>query len=212
MKTQPKTYVLLKDLPDSNAGDEYVWNDSQKAYYKDGNVISSYWTAESVENNPDWFKLKQEPVIDKENEWVETNGTFHVSAPFDTDGLTIETKIEGNKLYYRYVKLDKPILFKTEDGFDIFVEHDYYIVFEDDNSGWKPFEVVTQLDNNIKHEWFKHKKFKHKQNAVQYIIDNKPMFSIADFKKVSGDNRCDYYMTMGALKDLAKQKCGYGNE
>lgn len=55
-----KRYRLLKTLPDSIPGDIYIWNESQKAYYKDGNVLGSYWTTQYVENNPEWF----EPIPD----------------------------------------------------------------------------------------------------------------------------------------------------
>jgi len=58
-----KTYILQKDLPDSKIGDIYIWNDSQKAYFKDGNVLNSYWLPLSVENNEEWFKLKEEKRI-----------------------------------------------------------------------------------------------------------------------------------------------------
>ena len=55
-----KTYILLKDLPDSKAGDRYEWRGelpfSIEAYYKNGDVQESYWTKEMVENNPEWFK------------------------------------------------------------------------------------------------------------------------------------------------------------
>jgi len=51
-----RKYRLLKPLPDSNIGDIYIWNKSEKAYYKDGNVLGSYWTSEHVENNPEWFE------------------------------------------------------------------------------------------------------------------------------------------------------------
>ncbi len=56
-----KKYKLLKDLPDSKIGDEYIWNSSQEAYYKYGNVLGSYWGKDYVENNPEWF----EEVIEK---------------------------------------------------------------------------------------------------------------------------------------------------
>jgi hypothetical protein len=49
-------YILKKDLPDSKVGDMFIWNESQRAYYKDGNVLGSYWTAEYVEGNTEWFE------------------------------------------------------------------------------------------------------------------------------------------------------------
>lgn len=55
------TYILEKDLPDSKAGDKYIWNDSQKAFYKDGNVLSSYWLHKHVVDNPEWFREEVVP-------------------------------------------------------------------------------------------------------------------------------------------------------
>lgn len=53
-----KTYILQKDLPDSKAGDKYIWVNSMygvDAYYLNGKECSSYWTTGVVENNPEWF-------------------------------------------------------------------------------------------------------------------------------------------------------------
>jgi hypothetical protein len=88
-----KTYVLLKDLPDAKAGSEYVYNNTYKRYYLDGNVLGSYWDAEYVENNPDWFKLKQ-PVEDKRIE-------VSKFCKFDT-------KNTGEDFYYQFCA-SKPI-------------------------------------------------------------------------------------------------------
>lgn len=55
-------YILQKDLPDSKAGDEYIWVDYYQRYYKNADIEDSYWTKESVEDNLTWFKLKEESV------------------------------------------------------------------------------------------------------------------------------------------------------
>ena len=55
-----KTYILMKDLPDSKVGDEYIWVDYHEAYYLNGDTNKSYWIDKCVENNPTWFKLKEE--------------------------------------------------------------------------------------------------------------------------------------------------------
>ena len=51
-----KKYKLLKPLPGSKPGDIYVWNNSQKVYYKDGNVLDIHFMKESVEDYADWFQ------------------------------------------------------------------------------------------------------------------------------------------------------------
>ena len=54
-----KTYILQKDLPDSKAGDKYIWMETGvpfDAYYHNGNIDGSYWLREHIENNIEWFK------------------------------------------------------------------------------------------------------------------------------------------------------------
>lgn len=58
-----KKYKLKKELPDSKPGDIYIWKDSEAAYYKNGNVEDSFWTAEHVENNPEWFEEQKDYEI-----------------------------------------------------------------------------------------------------------------------------------------------------
>ncbi len=61
-------YKLLKDLPDSKAGDIYEWNKAsflvEGAYFKNGDIAESYWMRESVEGNTEWFyKIEEHPVL-----------------------------------------------------------------------------------------------------------------------------------------------------
>lgn len=67
--SNPKTYILQKDLPDSKAGDEYIFVDNGYnviAYYLNGLIEASYWTPDCVENNPEWFLPKEDPVFTKQ--------------------------------------------------------------------------------------------------------------------------------------------------
>lgn len=61
---ESKRYRLKKDLPDSNAGDEYVLFrdgiEGPSVYYKFGDPNESYWLQKHVENRPDWFELIEE--------------------------------------------------------------------------------------------------------------------------------------------------------
>ncbi len=76
---QKKTYVLLKDLPNIPAGTEVTWNDTStwvNGPLKGGRYgvwdmpsdrsQTQTWTCEDVENNPSWFKPKEEPKPDWE--------------------------------------------------------------------------------------------------------------------------------------------------
>lgn len=57
-------YRLLKDLPDSKAGDVYVYVPEQQAYYKNGDINDSYWLKANVENQSGWFeKIKEVECI-----------------------------------------------------------------------------------------------------------------------------------------------------
>lgn len=61
-----KTYILLKDLPDAKAGDEYesvIAESNKKRYYRNKTKGGFFtYSQEQVENNPEWFKLKEEPI------------------------------------------------------------------------------------------------------------------------------------------------------
>lgn len=92
-----KTYVLQHRLPDSEPGDEYIWNKSMQAYYKNGNVQDSYWKGDAIENNPSWFKPKQE---DKPKEWEIIN----YFRPKDKSISTIPSLYEGDETEIHSVK------------------------------------------------------------------------------------------------------------
>lgn len=87
------TYILQKDLPDSKTGDEYIWVDYYQRYYKNADIEDSYWTKESVENNPEWFKLKEEKikVIN-----IETDG-FYAKEPKEFLLRIVTNKIVGRE-------------------------------------------------------------------------------------------------------------------
>lgn len=116
-----KRYRLLKDLPDSNIGDIYIWNESMKAYYKDGNVLGSYWTSEYVESNTDWFEEVQ-PVSDSLKDNLEIYFSKHSDEDFyrlyssrkDFDmikaGKILELTLNDTDKHY---KLDNEIVTKT---------------------------------------------------------------------------------------------------
>jgi len=56
-----KVYILQKDLPDYSAGEEFVFNGEHyeaKNKCEDGCV--GRWSKKYVEDNPDWFRLKNE--------------------------------------------------------------------------------------------------------------------------------------------------------
>ena len=62
-----KKYRLLKDLPDSKAGDIYELISAyggDTAYYLGGDPDLSYWRPINVENNPEWFEEVKEEYID----------------------------------------------------------------------------------------------------------------------------------------------------
>ncbi len=68
------TYILQKDLPDSKAGDEYIWNISQQAYCRYGNDYGPNWLKEFVEDNEEWFLPFQADEIAKAKELLESKG------------------------------------------------------------------------------------------------------------------------------------------
>ena len=64
--TDNRIYVLLKDLPYVNAGAEYSLTENKTyhcsaAKFK-GSITGDTLHVDSVENNPEWFKEKQQPI------------------------------------------------------------------------------------------------------------------------------------------------------
>lgn len=61
-----KVYVLQKDLPDCKAGNNFISQNDGKYYYTSNNnkTISVY--ADIVENNPEWFLLKEDKLKEEE--------------------------------------------------------------------------------------------------------------------------------------------------
>lgn len=58
------TYILQKDLPDVLKGGEFLLTDDDKNYvcYKSKEWAAAY-SKDLVENNPEWFKLKEETKV-----------------------------------------------------------------------------------------------------------------------------------------------------
>lgn len=59
-----KIYILQKDLPNIKAGNEFIWDDLNKSYkpkkYATDSETITVFNEFYVENNPDWFELREE--------------------------------------------------------------------------------------------------------------------------------------------------------
>lgn len=62
--TQPKVYVLLKDLPTCKSGALFTEDDSC-AGYSSIEEYQTWFPTEFIENNPEWFKEKQQPIEER---------------------------------------------------------------------------------------------------------------------------------------------------
>jgi hypothetical protein len=67
---QQKVYILLKDLPDGSIkGDEYAkygdrYRNERFMKGKSPVIEDASWFTWQVENNPEWFKEKQQPIVE----------------------------------------------------------------------------------------------------------------------------------------------------
>lgn len=111
------TYILLKDLPDSKVGTEYVIGSPSRPssteriwfYYPKSNkepasdIVSARLPIQWVENNPEWFKKKEELVVVKRYLWVLNSDGVHISFPDEINELGKEIidkiKIFNTKKY-----------------------------------------------------------------------------------------------------------------
>lgn len=111
------TYILQKDLPDSKAGDKYIWNGRYEKYYKNGDITDSYWGKESVEDNEEWFKLDQVTVILSATSDCKTF-TIRINDKYYTVNIDQKyTEEDMRKCFYA------PIYFKEGLRFDDFEEY-----------------------------------------------------------------------------------------
>ena len=127
---QVKKYRLLKDLPDSNVGDEYIWNNSMEAYYKNGNVQDSYWKGYAIENNPEWF---EEVIEQPKQERIEVELTR---------GFNTETPYQWISHFYCTKKLSDKDLPKISQAIESVLNKDTVV---EDSSGLKT-GIMSQMD------------------------------------------------------------------
>ncbi len=142
-------YILQKELPDSKIGDEYIWYDGEtveSAYYKDGDIDKSYWTKEHVENNPTWFKLKEQErivILNLEESAGMENGYFFIASnkisfkKFPAIIKAIELVINGDKSLQESIQ-------RTFDEFN-------KMVIDCDSSNIKryPTEILDTLSEDL---------------------------------------------------------------
>lgn len=124
-----KTYILLKDLPDAKAGIELEYDGNDSYDYKsnrttnntDDNTISWY-KKEFVENNPEWFKLKEEdkrfvisdflPDVSMKNglgTWYSVFSNFPIpQEKYPAIKLAIEQAINNNNVF-NHEKINKQL-------------------------------------------------------------------------------------------------------
>jgi hypothetical protein len=61
-----RIYILQKDCLDAKAGDTYSYSEGNEDYCNDNRECAvDYLSPKIVENNPEWFKSKQQPVVRK---------------------------------------------------------------------------------------------------------------------------------------------------
>lgn len=104
----------------------------------------------------------------------------------------------GSRCYnFNNLEKSKEVLFKTEDGVDIYEGDIYYCV----NSSFKLSEWIAYKDTI--QEWVNN--FSKKEKAEEYILRNKPFFSLNDYYSIFDGDIRDYGIS-SKLEKLAKSK------
>ncbi len=93
MIMENKIYILQKDLPDISAGAEFKRENNKSNLFaygpvnKNGNFVYYDYTESFILSKPDWFKLKEEPVLEK----TERLFVFHNSVgPNSTERIEVK--------------------------------------------------------------------------------------------------------------------------
>jgi hypothetical protein len=80
-----KTYILIKDIFFAKAGDEFIETCTNSKSYIHKQTWSQLF-GDAVENNPEWFKLKEEPKILVDNIVGYVTNEFGFCYKFNTSG------------------------------------------------------------------------------------------------------------------------------
>jgi len=113
--TQPKTYILKKDLPDIKAGAELkkLDEDNGRYYFHEDNPFKSY-SSNLVENNPQWFeekKLPMSPLVPKKQPF----SISHLKAIIESiDDNNTDIKVTFHQVRYLGEDIYTVILSKSE--------------------------------------------------------------------------------------------------
>lgn len=110
-------------------------------------------------------------------------------------------------------KKEKQILFTTDDGVKVYHDQKYLVVDTTDKHS-KPCDVIA--DNKLHGDYLNvtyptNKRFSTKEKAEEYIIFNKPLFSVNDImensrEKVRGEWRGFYDLDIAKFMSIAKEK------
>lgn len=214
-----KTYILMKDLPDSKVGDEYIWVDYHEAYYLNGDTNKSYWIDKCVENNPTWFKLKEEKKVAVPQEAAYREMIFHRNTknPYSSEGQSYTAYKKGFEECWEHffnakepeptpqnIKEEKPVLFITEDGQPAYIGCRYWLLCVI-SENWPINETIMRQELATPPSYFKY--FSTKEAAETYVLNNKPCLSIKDIKDYLYD--CSVVSTSALIEkmtDIVKQK------
>jgi hypothetical protein len=227
---QQKVYILLKDLPDHKKGTEFYW-DSARGKYKtlletvNGAEPYSCYMGKFVENNPEWFKEKQQPIVEERivvshfNHHDNFKGNivdsffyqFCSSKPIPKEKheavkQAIEKTLNGENDKQDSKEEQKPILFTTEDGKPVYIGETYWKVTILEQC-WKADEMLMRIELSQPPSYFKY--FSTKEAAEQYILENKPCLSMVYIISYGGgyDTRGEYAKVYTEeLKKLANTK------
>lgn len=100
----------------------------------------------------------------------------------------------------------KKLLFKTEDGVDIFEGDLFYTV----SRNLSKFEII-EIRATVHSKFEKYLDFSTKEKAEEYIFNNKPCLSLKDFEKIYTatnftDNTKEFHSQARKLRELVKIK------
>jgi len=167
--TQQKVYVLLKDLPDLKAGQEYVecpqpagtrYYMARDKFKHNMAVEGKIYTADTVENTPEWFQLKQQHTIEGDKRIEVSNlqyyGKFTADYKYifqfclNVDNIPSEKYEAVKQAIERVLNDEVDKSFSLAQAIQRVVENKYHVlhdfVYQDLIKNQKPLDSIPTLE------------------------------------------------------------------
>lgn len=127
---------------------------------------------------------------------------WHYDISFSTPVIKGPSGQPGNCSWIKGIdnlkKIKQP-LFTTEDGVDIFKNDEYYYINSSFNNPWEIVNTKADHPDLINKNDLTYKRFSTKEAAEEYILMNKPKYSLNDILISLPNKHCEKYVSIKSM-------------